>query len=281
MDSNNQQINELIKTINEKDNLIQELYKENKELLYKNEALYKQIQEKDKQIFELHKQIQEKKIEEKEKEVEKMKPVFDEIEEMKKQFQSFWNSEIVKDIEYIKKLQEWVNDNDFFSKMKKGFSAKRDGFDSETWHKAVDGKGKTLVIIKTKQNFIFGGFTQVGWTNDKSKWRKEDRNDDNDGYIPDSNAFVFSLRNDKGDRKPKKFTIKQGEEEYAIFYDLSYGPVFGSDIELNSNLQPGYSNFGNIYNLPNGIEYDTNEARSYLAGSYNNWIVDELESYFI
>ncbi|KAJ5080128.1 hypothetical protein M0811_14145 [Anaeramoeba ignava] len=300
--SNNQQINELNKTINEKDKQIIELYKENKELLYKNEGLYKQIlelsQEKDKQIFELHKQIQEKdnliqekKIEEQEKEIKekwkkevkyknnqikKMKPIFDEYEkqEIKKNFPQFSDSEIIKDIEYVKKLEEWINDNDFFSKIKKGFSAKRDGFSGQNWHKAVDGKGKTLIIIKTKDNFIFGGFTQVGFNSANGEW------------INDSNSFIFSLRNDTGDRKPEKFTIKQ--PQYAIYSNWhNYGPIFGygglsgHDFYLNDHLQPGYSDFGYSYNLPNGIEYGKNEARSYLAGSPNSWIVDEVESYFI
>ncbi|KAJ5069752.1 hypothetical protein M0811_02329 [Anaeramoeba ignava] len=195
-----------------------------------------------------------------ENENEKMKPMFDKLftkyqkkiefqkklEEIKKIFPQFSDSEIIQDIEYVKKLQEWINDNDFFSKMKKGFSAKRDGFNSQNWHKAVDGKGKTLIIIKTKDNFIFGGFTQVGF-NGNTKW------------INDSNAFIFSLRNDKGDRIPAKFTIKQGKEGSAIYSDLGFGP----------------------YNLPNGITYGTYEAQSYLAGSYNKWVVDELESYFI
>ncbi|KAJ5078902.1 pep-cterm sorting domain-containing protein [Anaeramoeba ignava] len=165
--------------------------------------------------------------------------------------------------------------------MKKGFSAKRDGFDCDKWHSICDDKGKTLVIIKTKDNFIFGGFTQVGWTNDTSKWREEDRNDDY-GNIPDSNAFIFSLRNDKEYRKPEKFTIQKGEEKHALLYDLNHGPIFGGcDIELNSDLQSGYSNFGFSYNLPNGMKDPTNEAESYLAGSYDEWVVDELETYFI
>ncbi|KAJ5078894.1 hypothetical protein M0811_04617 [Anaeramoeba ignava] len=165
--------------------------------------------------------------------------------------------------------------------MKKGYSAKKDGFGCDKWHSICDNKGKTLVIIKTKQNFIFGGFTQVGWTNDKSKWREKYRYNDY-GNIPDSNSFIFSLRNDKGDRNSEKFTIQKGKEQKAIYYDLDIGPSFGGcDIWIDSNLQPGYSNFGENYNLPNGIKYETNEAESYLAGSPNKWVVDELETYFI
>ncbi|KAJ5075123.1 pep-cterm sorting domain-containing protein [Anaeramoeba ignava] len=168
--------------------------------------------------------------------------------------------------------------------MRKGFSAKRDGFDSRNWHSKCDNKGKTLIVIKTKDNFIFGGFTQIGFTNDKSKWRKQDRND-TEGWIIDPKAFIFSLRNDKNDRKPEKFKIKQGEEQFAIHYTLNKGPIFGfgivGDISLNYDLQSGSSNFGFSYNLPKGIKSNTNEAQSYLAGSYYKWVVDELETYFI
>ncbi|KAJ5066320.1 hypothetical protein M0811_13699 [Anaeramoeba ignava] len=190
-----------------------------------------------------------------------------------------FQSEIIQEVEHINKLKEWINDNEFFFKIKLGFSAKRDGFDCKNWHSKVDGKGKTLVIIKTEDNFIFGGFTQVGWTTDRSKWREEDRRD--------SNAFIFSLRNDKGDRKPEKFSIQKGKEQFSIYFNYSYfGPFFGNgysafpDFHLEENLKTGWSNFGNSYNLPNGITYKSNEAKSYLAGSYSSWRVDELETYF-
>ncbi|KAJ5075204.1 pep-cterm sorting domain-containing protein [Anaeramoeba ignava] len=192
------------------------------------------------------------------------------------------SSEIIEEKEYMKKLKEWINDNDFFSRMKLGFSTKRDGFSPQNWHKAVDDKGKTLVIIKTKDNFIFGGFTQVGWTNDKSKWSFDSGT--GWGRIKDSNAFIFSLRNDKRDRKSEKFMIQTGKEDLALHYYPDLGPAFGAndcDWNLYHNLQPGYSNFGSRYNLHNGITFNTNEAKSYLAGSYDKWVVDELETFFI
>ncbi|KAJ5070303.1 pep-cterm sorting domain-containing protein [Anaeramoeba ignava] len=198
---------------------------------------------------------------------------------------SLTSSEIMKDIKNINALRRWIHDNQFFSKMKKGFSAKRDGFDSKKWHSICDDKGKTLVIIQTKDNFIFGGFTQVGFfPKDKSKWGQFWSNPDR-GYQIDSTAFIFSIRNDKGDRKPEKFQIRKDQEQFAIFSYSNYGPYFGfgyeTDIGLSSNLRNGFSNFGQSYNLPNGIKFDTNEAKSYLAGSYDKWEVDELETYFI
>ncbi|KAJ5073546.1 btb/poz domain-containing protein [Anaeramoeba ignava] len=179
---------------------------------------------------------------------------------------------LIKDQEYLKKLREWINDDDFFFNMKLGFSAQIDGFDCRRWHDVVDNKGKTLVIIKTKDNFIFGGFTQVGWSSGKKR------------YIPDLSAFIFSLRNDKNNRNPEKFPVQKGLEEYAIAYDYSTkGPTFGAgtDFGLISDLRTGYSDFGYTYKLPIGIkEWGTNESKSYLGGS-EKWIVDEVESYFI
>ncbi|KAJ5068950.1 pep-cterm sorting domain-containing protein [Anaeramoeba ignava] len=196
-----------------------------------------------------------------------------------------FDSEIIEEVEHINKLKEWINDEHFFSQMKRGFSAKRDGFSCKKWHKKCDNKGKTLIIIKTKDNFIFGGFTEVGFTTDQSKWDiKEFYGDDEDSsFIPDANAFIFSLRNDKNDRNPEKFSIKKDQEGIAIFYDYSFsGPYFGGgDLSLNQNLTSGYTDFGCSYNLPKGIDFNTNESKSYLAGTHDNWVVDELETFFI
>ncbi|KAJ5075440.1 hypothetical protein M0811_07410 [Anaeramoeba ignava] len=128
-----------------------------------------------------------------------------------------------------------------FYKMKKGFSVKKDGFTGNKWHSICDNKGKTLVIIKTKENYIFGGFTQVGFTTDKSKWKEKDINKRNGG------------------------------------------PCFGRSggIWLNYDFSPFVTSCGEFYTNPKGIEPNSNEAKSYLAGSYDEWKVDEIETYFI
>ncbi|KAJ5070896.1 pep-cterm sorting domain-containing protein [Anaeramoeba ignava] len=305
-------IKEKEKKIQRRDKRIKSFEIENQKKVKESEDLKSQNQKKDQKIHSKSKEIINLKSEneKKEKEIIKLKSENkkkdkilkkkdEEIQNLRSSFQKeiekekqkqkdnallnfFSVSEIVKDIEYVLKLQEWINDNEFFSKMKKGYSAKIDGFSAQNWHSAVDNKGKTLVIIKTKDNFIFGGFTQIGWTMDQSKWSYKLQNPDR-GWIIDPNAFIFSLRNDKGNRKPEKFPIKQGEEHHAFWYNYNEGPDFGNgaDIELNSYLQPGRSNFGYSYHLPNGIKYETKKSKSYLAGSYNEWIVDELETYFI
>ncbi|KAJ5079193.1 hypothetical protein M0811_14526 [Anaeramoeba ignava] len=180
---------------------------------------------------------------------------------------------IMNKTKYTKKLKKWINDDEFFMKMKKGYSAIKDGFSSQNWHKAVDGKGKTLVIIKTTEDFIFGGFTSVGWQ--KSSCLK---------FTEDSKAFLFSLKNDINDRKPQLFPIRKEHQKNAIYYsDENFGPCFGSgfDLCLKSDLQPESTNFGVSYNHPKGMTNQTIQSKRYLAGSNNSWKVEELETYFI
>ncbi|KAJ5077936.1 pep-cterm sorting domain-containing protein [Anaeramoeba ignava] len=178
-------------------------------------------------------------------------------------------SSIIKDPDHIKKLKEWLNDSEFFSKMKLGFSARRDGFSYKPFHSHCDDKGKTLIIIKTTENYIFGGFTKVGFITGNQR------------FIADPDAFIFTLKNPKKD-PPQKFSIKSGKTN-GIEYIPTFGPVFGAgyDIRLYGNLQPGWSDFGHTFNLPNGIIYGTEESKSYLAGSYKDWIIEELECFFI
>ncbi|KAJ5073497.1 hypothetical protein M0811_08614 [Anaeramoeba ignava] len=229
--------------------VIQDKDKQNQEMKIEIEdKLKKELDKKDKEIEDKNKEIEDKnkEIEDKNKE----KPI-------KKNFPQFSDSEIIKDIEYVKKLKEWINDNDFFSKMKKGFSAKRDGFSSSNFHSKADNHGKTLVIIKTSSNYIFGGFTQVGYKSNVNN------------FINDSNAFIFTLKN-PSNHQPQKFTCKL--PQYAIYSYSTHGPSFGGgyDIYINQNFNQGsYINFGHSYNTPNGINYQTNEAKNYFAGNYN------------
>ncbi|KAJ5067901.1 pep-cterm sorting domain-containing protein [Anaeramoeba ignava] len=181
-----------------------------------------------------------------------------------------FGSTIIRESNHFRKIKQWINDDEFISKMRLGFSAKRDGFSAEKFHEKCDNKGNTLVIIKTTDNYIFGGFTREGWNYGFQR------------YITDPNAFIFSLRNPKND-PPQKFTLRQNCEGYALYYFGQYGPNFGSayDICLKQDLRSGYTNFGSAYHIPEGIRYETEESMSYLGGSYDQWIVDEIECFFI
>ena len=60
----------------------------------------------------------------------------------------------------------------------------RDGFGTNDCHSKIDNKGPTLSIVKTTENKIFGGYTNI-------LWKKDDRYEKDKGL-----SFVFSLKND-------------------------------------------------------------------------------------
>ena len=80
------------------------------------------------------------------------------------------------------------------------YRASQDGFQYVKFHSKCDNKPNTLVIIKSDNGNVFGGFTEKSWS---PKY----------GYISDQNAFIFSLIN--LDNKPLK--MKCIKSEYAFY----------------------------------------------------------------
>ncbi|KAJ5073113.1 e3 ubiquitin-protein ligase [Anaeramoeba ignava] len=281
--------------------LKEEKEKEIQKIVTKNSNQLKKLkQEKDGILIENQKLIEQKSQiqneyenlkEENDKsllEVQEMKKKQDEIKEKEKikAKNTIQDSKILSKAEYLSKLKEWIHDDYFFQKMKLRFSAKKDGFSSYKFHGKIDDKGKTLILIQTQDDFIFGAFTSVGFTTDQSKWglQNSDGQENNFlqfNYISDPNAFIFSLKNFKND-PPQKFCVRKGEEIFALGYDLDYGPIFGRcyDLVINKRLNGGISRFGYSFELPLGIEIESNDALNYLVGEKKNWKIIEMEVYF-
>jgi len=133
------------------------------------------------------------------------------------------------------------------------YRASQDGFEACSFHEKCNYKPNTLVIIKSANGNIFGGYTEQSWN-----------------YINncnvDPNAFIFSLINK--DNKPIK--MKCIKPSQAIYCSTDYGPNFGlNDIEISNESNIGtnsVSNLGDSYKHPD-YEYESNEAQSFLAGS--------------
>lgn len=58
------------------------------------------------------------------------------------------------------------------------YRASRDGFEAKNFHKKCDSIGNTLVVIKSSENTIFGGFTKVKWSSSY-------------GWESDITSFIF------------------------------------------------------------------------------------------
>jgi len=138
------------------------------------------------------------------------------------------------------------------------YRASNDGYSSETFHFKCDRKSSTLIILKAAETgFIFGGYTEASWDGDEIQKF-------------DPNAFIFSLKN--GENNPIK--LKPNNFALSIFCSRYTGPSFGRGdihIESNSNIKGDYDSFsdmGDVFDHPR-YSYGTNEAQSFLAGSYH------------
>ena len=72
------------------------------------------------------------------------------------------NSNIIKDCYYDDKLREWCGDY----KWKLLYRASEHGYTAESFHECCDDKGPTLIIIKSTNGCIFGGYTTQSWSGD-------------------------------------------------------------------------------------------------------------------
>jgi len=117
------------------------------------------------------------------------------------------------------------------------YRASDDGFVASSFHSKCNGKGACLVIVKSTDGNIFGGYTSVGWKGGIMN------------YVPDSQSWIFTLVN-KNNILPTKYNVSM--QEYGIYDRDDYGPTFGGGHDLNiannSNVNTtSYTNFPHSY----------------------------------
>ncbi len=141
------------------------------------------------------------------------------------------------------------------------YRASRDGYSGAQFHSKCDKKPNTLALIKSNNGNVFGGYTQQEWSHPTY------------GYKTDPNAFIFSFINN--DNKPIVMQCKKPKQ--AIYCSYVCGVTFGggNDIYICDNSNEGVctTNLGHSYKHPDK-DFQTKEAKSFLAGSSNFQTVD-------
>ena len=121
------------------------------------------------------------------------------------------------------------------------------GSSSKDFHNYCDNKGPTLILVKTTQNNIFGGFTPLDWDNESQ-----------DKYDIDNQTFIFSLN------LMKKYDMIN-RKEVAISCHYSYGPIFGNnDFGIKSFMKTGFTKANRKTNFlfNNNLELTGGEGQS-------------------
>jgi len=136
----------------------------------------------------------------------------------------------------------------------------------EAWHKQCDKKGPTVTIVWANGGYAFGGYTPLPWES-TSSWKES------------KESFIFSLTDGKG-RQPYQCLPYQNFQ-YCVYHGsdrIIFGGGIGNDIWLRIPPQynDSYSTVGCTYKLPPGFE-----GRTFLAGSNDNWQIEEIETYLV
>lgn len=154
------------------------------------------------------------------------------------------------------------------------YRSSRDGLTRTAFHSKCDGIPNTVTIVLNNLNYVFGGYTSVGFISPTGN------------YQYDSNAYIFSLRQATIITSGQKFSVRDPSK--ALYAWTNAGPTFGSyvgsyycDIAVGLDATLNYADFGASYNLPSGYSWGTTATRNYLAGSYSSWTASQVEVYRI
>lgn len=128
-----------------------------------------------------------------------------------------------------------------------------------------DNIGHTVSLISSEQGKLFGGYSSIPWTSPiATEWKKDDK------------AFIFSLTNRT---KHVQVQNKQQALDHSKDYSVAFGRGHDFRISDNCNINnESYSNFGYTFSLPEGMVLNSDEAKSYLAGTYQYKVI-EVEVY--
>lgn len=146
------------------------------------------------------------------------------------------------------------------------YRASRDGWGASDFHRACDGRGPTVAIIRTTKGHLFGGHLSKSWHS-----RRE--------WIHDPKASLFTLSNARG-TLPTRFPIV--DAACAACGDDRYGPVFGGKTGGNDLHIASHPNVPPIYTRPHSFfpnTYMDPEGRGrvdLLAGNFT-FVVGEIE----
>ena len=133
------------------------------------------------------------------------------------------------------------------------YRASEHGGEAEDFHERCDEYEGTLIIIKTKDDNMFGGYTKVSW-------------DDEDGEEKmDEDAFVFSIN-------LEKLYFNYGKRN-NIKCNKNKGPCFVGMLDVQEHILKG-KGFVN----GSGIQCFDGENEKYeINGGKNEFVIEEME----
>ena len=238
--------------LNEKENDTNELQRLIRKKIIKLEEINKQLKNENKNLKENNRTLSEE-IKELKKSIEEIKLLLNKKEGYKENIKDI----NYKDISINSKILSTESEYNFIfeqiqiqtkkipSKFILLYRASENGGSGEKFHEKCDDRTPTIVIIHSKNNFKFGGYTEKSWSK----------------VSTDDNAFCFSIDLQKIYKiKNKEIAIYGGEEGYGpIFYGESFNFIeigksaFSNDNHCCKSIS-SYNGVVEDYEINGGIE---------------------------
>ena len=170
-----------------------------------------------------------------------------------------FNSKILTNLEGLDLIARGLvkDDLDSLRNLRVGYKliyrASEHGGEAEDFHERCDDFEGTLIIIKTKDDNMFGGYTKVTWDDEEGEEKK------------DENAFVFSINLEK--------LYFDAGKKYNIVCEKNKGPCFVGMFSLQEKILKGKG----LVNTK-GIQCFEGENEKYeINGGRNEFFVEEME----
>ena len=175
--------------------------------------------------------------------------------------------ELTEDFFLFAKLREIYQNNRFF-RLNLMFRASRDGDSAKNFHLKCDLIGPNIILVKTKKNFIFGGFTNKGWKHLFKDIKKD--NPDFATEYKDDKAFGFSVN-------LKKIYRNEKYNKNVIYCNNNYGAVF---INFFKIFDECFRN-GGICGKIRECNFFGQEKEYEINGGKEKFDIEEIEVYQI
>jgi hypothetical protein len=162
------------------------------------------------------------------------------------------------------------------------YRGSRDGTSSTIFHNKCNSMGATLTLIKTKDNYVFGGYTKNSWSSTA-------------GSVVDLQAYLFVLRKSNitvsswmqfNARATTSYVSCSCSRSscchtyysyyYATINNPSYGPTFGNGHDIyipdRFDIRAGSSH---------GLAYSDGTYGFISSHIRNSWIIGDVEVFQI
>ena len=220
-----------------KDEIINNLIKENKELKNRLNNLEKRFNSLEERFnnFEKNNKIEKKQ----------------ENNTLVNNKNEIWKSDIINEDDK-KTLNNWINLNND-KKIKLLYKASRDGDNYQDFYRLCEDKGPTITIALTTKGYKFGGYTSLSWKNPNI-------GAGSNRFYEDKNVFIFSLN-----KKMKYYPKIDNKSHVCMWSDR--GPSFGggNDFTLHNNCLHNNKSYNSCPNTFQTGQYELNGGEEYYT----------------